>query len=86
MKSCAGVNKAVSKSTYNFVSEDRIEKMKQVRLKKTSESKVDWAVTAYIDWRNEYLDKFQYDPAIHYADLLSLDALEKENLNHSLCR
>ena len=54
-------------------------------MKKNSENKVDWAVSAYIDWHNERLEKFQYDPAIYFADLLNLESLEKCNLNHALC-
>ena len=86
LKSRPATTKTVSKRTYNFVSEDRIEKLKQIKLKKNSENKVDWAVTAYIDWQNERLEKYQYDPAIYFADLLKLESLEKENLNHALCR
>ena len=45
--------KTVSTHKYNFTSEERIENLKQIKLKKNSENKVDWAVNAYIDWRNE---------------------------------
>ena len=32
------------------------------------------------------MEKFQYDPAIYFADLLNVEGLEKSNLNHALCR
>ena len=86
IRSRPAVAKAMSKRSFNFASEDRIEKLKQTRLKKSCESKIDWAVGAYVDWRNERLENYQYDPAIYFSDLLKLEGLEKENLNHSLCR
>ena len=55
-------------------------------MKKSTESKVDWAVTAYNDWRDERLKNFQYDPAIYFTDLRNVNNLEKDNLQHSLCR
>ena len=54
-------------------------------MKKKSEKKLDWAVTAYVDWRYERLEKFNYDVGIYYADLLDLNSLTKENLQHALC-
>ena len=76
----------VSKRKFDFTTEDRIEKLKQIKLKKSCESKVDWAVTAYIDWRNERLETYRYDPAIYFADITNLDTLEMVNFNHALCR
>ena len=40
----------VSKRKFDFASEDRIGRLKQIKLKKKSEAKIDWAVSAYIDW------------------------------------
>ena len=80
-----GTTQTVSRR-FNFSTEDRIEKLKQITLKKSCESKCEWAVRAYTDWRNERLINFQYDPAIYFADLSDLENLTKENLNHALCR
>ena len=55
-------------------------------MKKKTEAKVNWAVTAYNDWRNERLHNFNYDVGIYYADLNTLETLEKSNLEHTLCR
>ena len=74
------------KRKFNFASEDRIADLKQIKLKKKSEAKIDWAVNCYIEWRAERLDKFQYDPAIYFADLSNLETIEKANLSHALCR
>ena len=78
--------KTVSKRKFDFASDGCIEGLKQIKLKKKSEAKIDWAVNAYIDWRRERLDKFQYDVPIYFADLEQLESLEKGNLNHVLCR
>ena len=74
------------KQKFNFASEDRIADLKQIKLKKKSEAKIDWAVNCFIEWRAERLDKFQYDPAIYFADLTNLETIEKANLSHALCR
>ena len=76
----------MSKGKFNFASEDRIETLKKIKLKKKSEAKIDWAVSAFLDWRNDRLGKFQYDPAIYFVDLTQLESLQKDNLNHALCR
>ena len=68
------------------MSEEGIEELKQIKLKKKTESKVQWAVSSYIDWQTERLTNFQYNYAICNADLEKLDKLEKPNLNHALCR
>ena len=54
-------------------------------MKKKSEAKLNWAVTAYVEWRNERLRSFRYDPGIYFADIMQLDSLEKSNLSHALC-
>ena len=76
----------MSKRKFNFATEDRIESLKRIKLKKNSETKIDWAVNAYIDWRNDRLERFQYDAPIYFADLNELEKLEKDNFNHALCR
>ena len=86
LKSRLATTKNVSKRKFNFTNEERIEELQQVKLKKTVESKCNWAVTAYVDWRNERLRTFNYDFCIYEADLLNFDTLTKETLNHSLCR
>ena len=78
--------KSVSKRKFSFTTEARIEELKKIRLKKQTEAKVNWAVTAYTDWRNERLYNFNYDVGIYYADLQKLNELTPENLQHALCR
>ena len=50
------------------------------------EAKLDWATSAYCEWREERLQKLNYDAPIYFADITQLDTLTKENLNHALCR
>ena len=74
-----------TKRKFNFSTSARIEQLKQIQLKKKTEAKVKWAVSAYNDWRNNRLYNFQYDVGIYYADLNNLETLEKNNLQHALC-
>ena len=73
------------KCKYSFATSARIEELKQIRLKKTSESKVNWAVKAYRDWRHERLINYNYDVGIYEADLDNLVTIDKINLEHALC-
>ena len=79
------LQKAVSRN-FSYVSEDRIEDLKTVKLKPNSASMVNWGVNAFNEWCEERLRKFQYDVGIYYADMNDLKTLSKENLNHALCR
>ena len=71
---------------FNFLSEAGIAELKQIQMKKKSGSKLNWVVTAYNDWHNERLEKFNYDVGIYFADLNNLKELTKDNLQHALCR
>ena len=51
----------VSKCKFNFTSDAHIEQLKLIKLKKKTESKVNWAVSAYNEWRNDRLENFKYD-------------------------
>ena len=86
LKKCLANLKTVSKRKYNFMSDVRIKELQEIRMKKATESKCGWAVTAYTDWRNERLCTFNYDFGIYNADINDLKSLTKENLNYSLCR
>ena len=74
------------KCKFNYVSEDRIVQLKQIQMKKKTQSKLNWTVTAYVDWRNDRLQNFNYDVGIYYMQMLDLKSLMKENLQHVLCR
>ena len=68
------------------MSDARIKELQQIQRNKSYESKCNWAVTAYNDWRAERLRTFNYDYPIYSADLNDLVNLQKENLEYSLCR
>ena len=76
----------MSKRKFKFIEEDKIEELQEVQLKKSVERKYNWAVTAYVDWRNERLRTFNYDYSIYQADLFNFETLTKEVLNHALYR
>ena len=80
------VIKSVSKGKFSFETETRIEELKRIRLKKQTEAKVNWTVTAYTDWRNERLYNYNYDVGIYCADLQKLNELTVENFQHAMCR
>ena len=86
LKSRLSMNKTVSKRKFVFASEDRIKKLQEIQLKKSTESKCKWAVTAYVEWRNERLRTFNYDFPIYEADIENLPNLCKDNLQYALCR
>ena len=85
MKPRPAVSKAVSKRKFSFIADVKIEDLKQIKLKKKTESKVNWAVTAYNEWRDERMRTFKYDPSIYWADLRSLETLEKCNFERAMC-
>ena len=55
MKPRLATSKTVSKRSFKFIGDDKIDELKQVQLKKKTEAKVNWAVTAYNEWRDERL-------------------------------
>ena len=86
VKGRLATRKSVStKRKFAFQSNNRIEELKKIKMKKQSEAKVKWAVNAYNDWRNERLFNYQYDVGIYEADLNKLENLQKDNLQHALC-
>ena len=80
------VMKTVSRRKFSFKSEACIAELQQIRHKKKTEAKLNWAVNAYTEWRNNRLYHFNYDVGIYYANLNKLEELTKENLEHALCR
>ena len=85
MKRRLATAKSVSRRKNSYISDEKIEKLKQIRMKKSSEKKLNWAVTAYVDWRADRLYNYKYDVGIYYADLTDLASITRENLRHSLC-
>ena len=78
-----GTSKAVSRK-FNFMSSQKIRDLKQVKLKARTASKVNWAVTAYNDWRFLRLEN-AYNESIFNANLSNLADLEEVSFCESLC-
>ena len=77
---------SVSKARkFNFVSDAKITALKTATLKKRTESKMNWAVKSFIDWREERLINFNYNVAIYYSDLSDLANLKLENFREAMC-
>ena len=85
MRARLATSRTVSRQ-FSLALEDRIKELQQIQLKPNTESKVNWAVTAYNEWRNYRLETFNYDFAIYNADLNDLPNLRRDNLSHALCR
>lgn len=81
-----GMAKAASRKPISVTSDQRIEQLKKVNLKKRTEAKINWAVTAFNEWHEERLTNFNYNVAIYECNLNELETLTKENLNHAMCR
>ena len=79
-------NLAVSRKPISVTSDQRIEQLKKVNLKKRTEAKINWGVTAFNEWHEERLTNFNYDVAIYECNLNELETSTKENLNHAMCR
>ena len=85
MKRGAGLQTVSRQRKFNFVSDAKVEALKQVTMKKRSESKMNWAVKAYNEWHDTRLHNFNYDVGIYYADLNDLPNLTLENFRHAMC-
>ena len=78
--------KSVStKRKFKFLTPERIEELRKIKLKKRSERKVKWAVNAYNEWRTARLETVEYDQDIFDCDLGDLSRVTESNLEHSLC-
>ena len=77
--------KAVTMRNIKITSSQRLAKLKQIQVQNASKAKLNWAITAYSDWRNERLETMNYDYAVFSADLNDLPKLDKDCLSHALC-
>ena len=75
--------KSVSRR-YNFINSQRMNDLRQEKLKKKTASKVNWGVMAYNRWREARLN-FEHDPIIELADITDLSKLTKENFIYAMC-
>ena len=80
------MKRAVSRRKFSIASEDRIEELKKIKLKRRTEAKMNWGVTAYNEWRDDRLYNFNYDVPIYYANLRELESLTIDNFVHAMCR
>ena len=74
------------KRKFKFLSQEKINDLKKMKLKRRSEAKVKWAVNAYSEWRQARIDNSNYDQCLIDADLNNLSNITKQNLEESLCK
>ena len=77
--------KSVTKRCIQITSSQRLKDLKEVTVKKNTGKKLNWAICAFNDWRDERLETLQYDYSIYNSDLRNLDKLEKNCFIEALC-
>ena len=75
-----GLEHAVSKQKFNFLSSQAVQDLKKVTLKKRTFAKMIWGVNAYFEWL-----RHNYNAVIAKANLLDLDNLEKLAFEEAMC-
>ena len=77
--------KAVTKRCFNFISSQKLAKLKEQKVKKKTQSKVNWGVTAFNQWRKARIDNGNCDSCSINTDLGDVNSLTKGNLIGALC-
>ena len=72
---------------FKVVSDAKMRELEKNKLKKCTFAKMQWAVRAYKDWRNNILaDPVTYDYRIYKSDIEITDKLHKQNFEFSMCK
>ena len=74
----------MSKHKFSFLTAKKIQDLKEIKLKKRTHSKINWAVNAYNEWHDAKLNSC-YEEVVFHVNLSDLDNLTKENLEGSMC-
>ena len=86
VKSQLSLAKTVSrKHSYNVISDQKIEELKQLQMLKKSENKMNWGMYAYNDWKDYKLETLKYNFSNYNADLCDLSTVTKEDLEYLIC-
>ena len=70
---------------YNFISSQRMAGLRQEKLKKKTESKMNWGIDAYRRWRETRIRASDYNADILSSDIDNLDSLTAESFSVALC-
>ena len=79
-----GVGKTVSKRRFNKITDAKLQELKTKQIKRCSYAKMQWAVCAYNEWRDNKLQE-TYDIRVFEANIDSIEGLKEENLSFALC-
>ena len=79
------VARSVTKKCLQITSSQRLKELKEITVKKNTGRKLNWAICAYNDWRDERLSTLQYNYSIYSSDLRQLDKLTRPEFAESLC-
>ena len=77
--------RSITKRCIQVTSSQRLKDLKEITVKKNTGKKLNWALTAYNDWRSDRLETLQYNYAIYSSDLTNLEALDKKCFIEILC-
>ena len=77
--------KAVTKRIIQTTSSQRMKELKMMKVKRNTQSNVNWSVACYNRWRSDRLESYEYDVGIYFADITKPESLAKDNLIHALC-
>ena len=73
--------------TYHSISEDKVNKMMQLKYQQRTEAKIKWALNCYNDWREMRMAQPSCDAEIFLANINEdFSKLEKNHLEFALCR
>ena len=70
---------------FNKISDDKLKQLQTKQIKRCSFAKMQWAVKAYNEWRDNKLQE-SYDSRIFEANIDCNEGLKKENVAFSLCK
>ena len=72
------------KCSFKFLTEERINELKKLKMKCRSEAKLKWAANAYCEWQQARLEE-HFDQNIWDTSLNELQLLTKVKLEYSRC-
>ena len=81
-------SKTVSKlNRFKQISNQKLNELKQEKLKRRTYSKVQWAVKAYEEWRRNLLSSAQmFDLRVYETDLARVELLERDSFEYAMCK
>ena len=72
---------------FKRITEDKMKMLKQEQVKRRTYAKVQWAVKAFKEWRNNRLsDAIGFDVRVYECDIDQVECLEKDTFEYAMCK